>query len=137
VSAVDVTGVRITDSLAGVGGAVLKQFYIDSDFDNGRTAEQHETAFRNSIVRLAFDDGQLVGAARAITDGVRCAAVFDVCVRPSYRRRGIATRLVRSLVDALGGQFVLLTCDAPLNTFYARFGFGPLHANDIALAIPD
>ena len=129
--------VRITDSLAGVTGAALKQFYADSDFDNGRTAEQHETAFRNSVVRLAFDGEKLVGAARAITDSVRCAAVFDVCVLPSHRRRGIARRLMRSLVDGLKGQFVLLTCDAPLQKLYGEFDFGPLHANDVALAIPD
>jgi GNAT superfamily N-acetyltransferase len=129
--------IRIQDNLDGVSGAMLKQFYIDADFDNGRTAEQHETAFQNSVVRLAFDGEQLVGAARAITDGVRCAAVFDVCVLPSHRGRGIGRRVMRALVDALPGQFVLLTCDRPLEKMYAEFGFAPLRGDDVALAIPD
>ena len=129
--------IRITHSLAGVSGAMLKQFYAKSDFDNGRTAQQHEMAFRNSVVRLAFDGERLVGAARAITDGVRCAAVFDVCVLPSHRGRGIARRLMRSLVDELKGQFVLLACDAPLRKLYGEFGFGPLREGDVALAVPD
>jgi GNAT superfamily N-acetyltransferase len=129
--------IRITDTLDGVTGAMLKQFYLDSDFDNGRTAEQHETAFRNSVVRLAFDGDTLVGAARAITDGVRCAAVFDVCVLPSHRRRGIGRMVMRSLVDALRGHFVILTCDRPLQKMYAEFGFAPLREGDVALAIPD
>ena len=106
--------IRITDSFDGVTGAMLKQFYVDADFDNGRTADQHERAFRNSIVRLAFDGDKLVGAARAITDGVRCAAVFDVCVLPSHRARGIGRMVMRALVDALAGQFVMLSCDQPL-----------------------
>ena len=129
--------IEIRDNLDGVTGAMLKQFYIDADFDNGRTAEQHETAFRNSVVRLAFDGAQLVGAARAITDGVRCAAVFDVCVLPSHRGRGIGRRVMRSLVDALAGQFVILTCDRSLQKLYAEFGFAPLRQADVALAIPD
>jgi GNAT superfamily N-acetyltransferase len=129
--------IRITDTFDGVTGVMLKQFYIDSDFDNGRTAEQHEEAFRNSVVRLAFDGDQLVGAARAITDGVRCAAVFDVCVRPSHRGRGIGRMLMRSLIDALAGQFVILICDRTLENLYAEFGFAPLRENDVALAIPD
>ena len=129
--------IRISDNLDGVTGPMLKQFYIDADFDNGRTAEQHATAFRNSIVRLAFEGEKLVGAARAITDGVRCAAVFDVCVLPSHRGRGIGRTVMRALVDALAGQFVLLTCDRPLTEMYAEFGFAPLRDGDMALAIPD
>ncbi|MEA2710179.1 MAG: hypothetical protein QOF78_2780 [Phycisphaerales bacterium] len=129
--------IRITDTIDGVTGAMLKQFYIDADFDNGRTAEQHETAFRNSVVRLAFDGDALVGAARAITDGVRCAAVFDVCVLPSHRGRGIGRMIMRALVDALAGQFVVLTCEQPLQKLYAEFGFAPLRGDDVALAIPD
>ena len=127
----------IRDHLDRVTGAMLKQFYADSDFDNGRTAEQHEKAFANSVVRLAFDGEQLVGAARAITDGVRCAAVFDVCVLPSHRGRGIGRMVMRSLVDALAGQFVILTCDGPLQKLYGEVGFAPLHDGDVALAIPD
>jgi predicted GNAT family acetyltransferase len=127
----------VRDSLGTVTGASLKQFYADSDFDNGRTAVQHEVAFRNSVVRLAFDGGQLVGAARAVSDGVGCAAVFDVCVLPTYRQRGIATRLMRSLLDALPGQFVLLTCDASLQELYGSVGFGRLREGDVALARPD
>ena len=129
--------IRIADHLDGMTGARLKQFYTDSDFDNGRTAEQHETAFRNSVVRLAFDGDRLVGAARAISDGVGCAAVFDVCVLPSYRGRGIGRSLMRSLVDALAGQFIVLVCHEPLRKLYRQVGFGPLRPNDVAMAIAD
>ena len=129
--------IDIRDNLDGVTGQLLKQFYVDADFDNGRTAEQHERAFRNSVVRLAFDGEKLVGAARAITDGVRCAAVFDVCVLPSHRGRGIGRRVMRALVEALAGQFVILTCNRSLEKVYAEFGFALLRDGDVALAIPD
>ena len=128
---------RIRHDIDGVTGQMLKQFYIDGDFDNGRTAEQHETAFRNSVVRLAFDGDTLIGAARAISDGVGCATVFDVCVLPSYRGRGIGRQLMRSLVDALAGQFILLVCHEPLQKLYGQVGFAPLREGDMAMAIPD
>ena len=129
--------IRIADSLDGITGEALKRFYADSDFDNGRTPQQYLTAFLNSMVALAFDGERLVGVARAITDGVRCAAIFDVCVLPSYRGRGIATRLMRSLIGALRGQFVVLKCDQSLRQMYGEFGFAPLRPDDVALAIPD
>jgi len=130
--------IRITDSLDGVSGVMLKQFYIDADFDNGRTAEEHERSFRNSIVRMAFDhDGRLIGAARAITDGVYTAAVFDVCVLPSHRGRGIGGRIMRSLVEGLKNQFIVLVCDKRLQRFYSDSGFGPLRRHDVALARGD
>jgi GNAT superfamily N-acetyltransferase len=129
--------IRITDTLDGVTGGTLKQFYIDSDFDNGRTAEEHERSFRNSVVRLAFDDDRLIGAARAITDGVYTAAVFDVCVLPSHRGRGIGRQLMRSLINGLQNQFIVLVCDEKLRQFYGDVGFGPLRAHDVALARGD
>ena len=67
--------IRIQNDLDGVSGAMLKQFYIDSDFDNGRTAEQHETAFRNSVVRLAFDGD----TGLAIGGGRRSSVCFADC----------------------------------------------------------
>jgi len=129
--------IRITDTLDGVTGAMLKQFYIDADFDNGRTAEEHGRSFHNSVVRLAFDGDTLIGAARAITDGVYAAAVFDVCVLPSHRGRGIGRQLMRALMDGLTDQFIVLVCDEKLRKFYLDVGFGPLRAHDIAMARGD
>lgn len=82
----------IRDNLEGVSGEMLKAFNVAADFCNGRTPEQYARAFANSVVRLAYDGDKLVGMARAVTDGVRCATIFDVCVAPAYRGRGIGKR---------------------------------------------
>ena len=115
--------ITICDNLEGVSGEMLKAFNVAADFCNGRTAEQYATAFANSVVRLAYDGGILVGMARAVTDGVRCATIFDVCVLPEYRGRGIGKALVRSLKDGLPGQFVALICEEELRGFYQEAGF--------------
>ena len=116
----------IRDNLDGIEGAALKQFYIDAEFDNGRTAEQYAVSFGNSVVRLAYDgDGKLIGVARAIWDGVKCAAIFDVAVLPKCRRHGVGRRLMQSLVDALPNAFIILTTSRGREPFYANFGFEP------------
>jgi GNAT superfamily N-acetyltransferase len=133
----DEASIVIRDSLGGVTGATLKQFYAAAEFDNGRTAEEYERSFRNSVVRLAFDGDRVIGAARAITDGVYTAAVFDVCVLPGYRKRGLGRRIVQSLLDGLKGQFVVLVCDEELRKFYGAAGLGPLRPHDVAMARGD
>jgi len=75
-------------------------------------------------------DGALVANARALSDGVRQAWIYDVMVRPDWRGRGVATALLRLLVDhpsVRGARRVRLgTRDAmPL---YARLGFQPFIA---------
>jgi GNAT superfamily N-acetyltransferase len=121
--------------LTGDPGDALKAFYVASGFCNGRTPAQYATAFANSVVRLAYDGDQLVGVARAISDGVRCAAVFDVCVLPTYRGRGVGRMLMRSLVDGLPGQFVALICEPELRRFYEAAGFRD--DTRVTMIIPD
>jgi predicted GNAT family acetyltransferase len=125
----------VHDTLDGVTGEGLKAFYAAADFCNGRTPEQYARAFANSVVRLAYDGDTLVGVARAVTDGVRCASVFDVCVLPAYRQRGIGTALMRSLVEGLPGQFVALICEPELRGLYERAGFRP--DTRMTMIVPD
>lgn len=116
----------------GLDGTALKQFYKACGFDNGRSPEQYRRAFANSIARLAMLDGQLVAAARAISDGVRCAAMFDICVLPAQRGKGIGRAVVKSLLQALPGQYVILNCTQDQDPFYATLGF---HRADGAMVI--
>lgn len=69
--------------------------------------------------------GTLVATARAMSDGARCAWMYDVIVTDERHRRGLGTALVRLLLDhpaVRGASRVLLnTLDA--QGFYERFGF--------------
>ncbi len=49
----------------------------------------------------AFDGERLIGMARALSDGVSDAVIVDVTVLKEYRGRGIARRVVDTLVDEL------------------------------------
>ena len=92
----------------------------------GRTRDVVERAIEGSarVVGL-YHDGEQVGFARAVSDGVAMAYLADVFVLPEWQGRGLGTELVREVVD--GGphahlKWLLHTRDA--QAVYTRLGFG-------------
>ena len=82
---------------------------------------------RSDAVSLAYDERSLVGFATAITDGVLAAFIPFLEVLPSHQRRGIGTGLIERLLAQLEDLYMVdVVCDAPLERFYAQFGFTPL-----------
>jgi ribosomal protein S18 acetylase RimI-like enzyme len=70
--------------------------------------------------RVATSDGAVVGFAQILSDGVAQAYLAQVGVLPSWRRNGIATRLITAAFNASGAQRLdLLTDDA--QDFYRSF----------------
>jgi ribosomal protein S18 acetylase RimI-like enzyme len=92
-------------------------------FDHDELVRAHLGS--NAWVVLRAESGDVVASARAITDGVKHAWVYDVIVAPERRRSEVGTALMRLLLDhpaARGARFVHLgTKDA--QRFYARLGF--------------
>ena len=101
----------------------MKETLAMDKFDNGRTPAQLEKSFRNSYATvIAYINNQIVGTARALSDGVCNAYIVDVWTLTKYRRRGIASRMMGILSHQLGGQHVyLFTEDA--TAFYETLGF--------------
>ncbi|MGE4506326.1 MAG: GNAT family N-acetyltransferase [Desulfovibrionaceae bacterium] len=89
-----------------------------------REPEKLRLAFeRSALVRFAKDGERLVGMARAISDGVYQAVIYDVCILPEYQGKGLGSRLVASLMEALPGLTVLLYAVPGREGFYGRHGF--------------
>ncbi len=67
----------------------------------GRTRDEVATTLTTAarVVGL-YDDDDLVGFARALSDYVHIAYLADVYVLPAYRGRGLGVELVRETVDA-------------------------------------
>ena len=102
-----------SSDLADVDWAALKSSLAADKFDNGRSPEQLRRAFENSFaVALACCDGQIVGTARVLSDGVSNAYLVDVWTMSRFRRRGIARALMDSLEQAAyASGFTLLLLD--------------------------
>jgi predicted GNAT family acetyltransferase len=109
----------------GVNWLELKAALAADRFDNGRTPEELRQSFENSRHCIfAMLEGGVIGAARAISDGVCNACIVDVWTHSRFRGRGIATALVHRLLSRLEGQHVSLFTDAAAG-LYARLGFEP------------
>lgn len=118
----DITFSQTTD---GIDWARLKDDLLADDFDNGRTPDELRRSFENSaVVAFARLDGRIIGKARALSDGVCNAYVVDVWTHSDYRRRGIASRLMRLLEEQLDGQHIYLFTD-DAEAFYRRLGYRP------------
>jgi ribosomal protein S18 acetylase RimI-like enzyme len=117
--------VRIDSSLAGIDWEQAKTDLAADHFDNGRSAEALRRSFEQSQhVAFARDGERVVGMARLISDGVCNAYLVDVWTASSRRRQGIASAMIRTLLDEVPGQHVgLQTDDAP--ELYRSLGFEP------------
>jgi ribosomal protein S18 acetylase RimI-like enzyme len=117
--------VRVDSSLEGIDWVRAKADLAADDFDNGRTAEALCRSFRQSQhVAVARDGDRVVGMARLLSDGVCNAYMVDVWTASAYRRRGVASAMIRHLLDEVPGQHVGLQTESAQD-LYASLGFKP------------
>jgi len=106
--------------------AVHRYLSEESYWAAGRSRETVERLVReaNRVVGV-YRDGEQVGFARAVSDGVAVAYLADVYVLPEHRGRGLGRELVTEIVERgpyAGVRWLLHTRDA--HSLYAQVGFG-------------
>jgi len=117
-----------TDSLEDITVDALRGgFFVG--WPNPPDAETHLRLLKGGDqVLLALDDAtrNVVGFVAAISDGVTCAYIPHLEVLPPYQGRGIGTELMRRMLDALRGLYMIdLLCDEDVQPFYERVGMHP------------
>ena len=87
-------------------------------------ADIHRRTFSASAsVVFVFDDQQLIGFGRAISDGIIQAAVYDVAVLPSYQGHGIGKMMIEKIVASLPGCNFILYASPGKEAFYEKLSF--------------
>ncbi|ARC28346.1 MULTISPECIES: GNAT family N-acetyltransferase [Bacillus] len=76
-------------------------------------------------VIYAFDDKELVGMGRIISDGVITGVICGVCVLPKYQSIGIGKEIVERLIQHCEQNKVIpqLMCVEKLQSYYESIGF--------------
>lgn len=86
-----------------------------------------ELAFRHSFCTALFENDDLAGFCRAVSDRVTCAYIQDFLILPGYRRQGLRSQMLKALLDhprlEQVERWYLGTKDA--HGFYAKQGFKP------------
>jgi len=80
--------------------------------------------FTNSSVRcFAWHEGELIGAGRAISDGIAYAAIFDVVLLPEYQGKGIGRQIMTFLAERSKAGNIILHSVPGKEEFYRKLGF--------------
>lgn len=112
---------------------MLKDTYWASERTRGET----ETSLNNSVTIVArYQNDEIVGCARAVTDKATFSCICDVVVAPSHRGKGLGKKLVEGLLaheDVAPTRKVLVTKDA--QSLYGSLGF-KTHKYECMISFP-
>jgi ribosomal protein S18 acetylase RimI-like enzyme len=102
----------------------LSRLYEIAPLGNKKPADL-EVVFSNSMFKcLVYEDGRLVGAGRAVADGLDCAYICDVAVHPGHQGAGLGKAIVSQLVEfSRGHRKIILYAVAGKEPFYKKLGF--------------
>ncbi len=80
---------------------------------------------RSEPVVSAWDEDKLIGFARATSDGIYRAAIWDVAIDPDYQRLGLGRKLVETVLSHPYMQRVerIYLFTTHHQRFYERLGF--------------
>lgn len=108
----------------GVNWNDLSNLYRRAPLGN-KSASELERAFSNSMFKcFVWSLGNIVGAGRALADGVDCSYICDVAVLPEYQGKGIGGDIISSLLKASEGHKKIILYSVPgRETFYKKYGF--------------
>ncbi|MCM0589702.1 MAG: GNAT family N-acetyltransferase [Gloeotrichia echinulata IR180] len=101
-------------------------FNISAFWAQGRTIEDLDIAITNSdpVVSI-WDEERLIGFARATSDGIYRATIWDVVIHPDYRGTGLGSKLVETVLSHSRLRWVervyLMTTHQ--QGFYEKIGF--------------
>jgi N-acetylglutamate synthase-like GNAT family acetyltransferase len=101
-------------------------FNICAFWARERSLEDLSIAIANSEPVISLTDEQkLVGFARATSDGIYRATIWDVVIHPEYRSRGLGSKLVETILShpriRLVERVYLMTTHQ--QEFYEKIGF--------------
>lgn len=89
-----------------------------------RDASGQETIFKNSYaVSFLYDDDKLIGCARALSDGVCEAAIYNIALCKDYHGQQLGRRLIESILEQVKGCNVILYTHPQTVAMYEKFGF--------------
>ncbi len=88
--------------------------------------ELYQAAANSWYTLAAYDDDQLVGFGRIVSDRLLHAMIYELIVSPAYQNQGIGGEILSRLVlhcQEAGIRDIQLFCAAGKRQFYEKRGF--------------
>src|SRR5580658_7402848 len=119
---------EISTERSRLDGALIHDFLASSYWARGIPRAVVTQSIENSLCFGAYCGGEQVAFARVVTDFATFGYIADVFVVPGHRGRGVAKRVMRSILahPDLHGLRRLLLATRDGHGLYAQFGFKAL-----------
>ncbi len=90
-----------------------------------KKASDLKVVFTASMFKcFVYDSGTLIGAGRALADGLDCSYICDVAVHPSHQGSGVGKEIISTLVNLSKNHKKIILYAVPgKEPFYRKFGF--------------
>ena len=107
-----------------IKGTELMMLYKNAGWWAERKENDIENMLKQDISIGVWIDDNLIGFARAVSDGKFRAYIEDVVIHNEFQKAGIGTKLVSKLLDELSHIDVIsLFCGEELISFYEKNNF--------------
>lgn len=102
----------------------LSELYKIAPLGN-TSPEGLSVVFTNSRFKcFVFENKMLIGAGRALADGLDCSYICDVAVHPGYQGIGLGRKVVENLIhQSQGHKKIILYATPGKEGFYTKLGF--------------
>lgn len=102
------------------------------------TPERHRQSFEVSYsVIFVFDNKELIGIGRMISDGVRQSALYDIAVDPAYQGLKIGQEIVKRLMSTTPDCNFILYASPGKEGFYKKLNFKKMRTGMALFSNPD
>lgn len=88
-----------------------------------------KTAFENSMYKCFIYDGdKLIGAGRAVADGIDVSYICDLAIDPKYQAQGLGKKIMEKLMEfSKGYSKIILFASVGKEDFYKKLGFSKMN----------
>lgn len=94
-----------------------------SDLD----AETQQKVFERSYaVVFLFDNENLIGFGRAISDGICQAAIYNIALDERYQGKGLGRKIINELIEQVKQCNIILYTHPKTIKFYEKLGFSKM-----------
>ncbi|MEH7360903.1 GNAT family N-acetyltransferase [Priestia aryabhattai] len=114
----------LSNSIENVEWSRMKEIYRSVGWTN-HNEERIKKVFQSSnVVAIAYDEDNIAGFGRALSDGVFNAAIYDVVIDKEYQNKGIGQQIIENLLAQLNDiSCIHLVSTAGNEEFYKKAGF--------------
>ncbi|MDD4779254.1 MAG: GNAT family N-acetyltransferase [Tissierellia bacterium] len=115
--------INITYNKDNIDWQAVNNVIIKAGLSSSDTEKCKRSFIGSQVAVFAFDNEKLVGVSRAISDGVKQAAIYDVAILPEYQGLGIGRLLIEGILNKLPDCSFILFSNIGKESFYEKFGF--------------